>query len=284
MNRCFSFRLYLTIAAASVFLISALCFVASDSLAGAGQGQDRILNKRSWPNEPVKIKLVKTKRGAVKLGEKFSDGDDWFKGLRLTIQNVSAKPIAYLSVELGFLRPENETGFPLGYTIQYGRHSPRYLGRESEVVVSKEYRPIPPGGLVDITISDQDYDIIKSSLAQAGFVAGVKTIDAILGEVIFDDGSSWKRSKSSHHTSKLSLLKAPAVITLAGGRSSRGPAWTQTMLGLRLIETAMAPSITGQSCSGTSRHSHSHRRELGEMVSWRSLSMTKRRMAAMVTA
>jgi hypothetical protein len=159
----------------------------------------------------VKIKLVKTKRGAVKLGEKFSDGDDWFKGLRLTIQNLSAKPIAYLSVELLFLRPEEETGLPLGHTIEYGRHSPRYIGRESEVVVSKEYRPIPPGGLVDITISDQDYDIITSSLAQAGFVAGVKTLDVILGEVIFDDGSSWKRSKSSHHRSKLSLLNAPTV-------------------------------------------------------------------------
>src|SRR5882724_7468785 len=104
MNRDFSFRLYLTIAAASVFFISVLCFVASDSFAVTGQGQDRILNKRSWPNEPVKIKL----------GEKFSDDDDWFKGLKLTIQNISAKPIAYLSVNLGFLRPENETGLPLG--------------------------------------------------------------------------------------------------------------------------------------------------------------------------
>lgn len=211
MNKDFRFRSYIAIVAASVFLITILCFVASDSFARAGQGQDRILNKRSWSNEPVKIKLVKTKRGAVKLGEKFSDGDDWFKGLRLTIQNLSAKPIAYLSVELLFLRPEEETGLPLGHTIEYGRHSPRYIGRESEVVVSKEYRPIPPGGLVDITISDQDYDIITSSLAQAGFVAGVKTLDVILGEVIFDDGSSWKRSKSSHHRSKLSLLNAPTV-------------------------------------------------------------------------
>ena len=72
MNRDFSFRLYLTIAAASVFFISVLCLVASDSFAVTGQGQDRILNKRFWPNEPVKIKLVKTKRGEVKLGEKLA--------------------------------------------------------------------------------------------------------------------------------------------------------------------------------------------------------------------
>ena len=211
MKQNFGLRSYVAILAGFVVLTFALHFVTSDSFAHPGQGQERILNKRSWPNEPVKIKLVKTKRGAVKLGEKFSEGDDWFKGLRLTIQNVSAKPIAYLSVNLGFLRPENETGLPLSYTIQYGRHSPRYVGRESEVVVSKEYRPIPPGGLVDITISDQDYDTIKSSLETAGFVAGVKAIDVILGEVIFDDGSSWQTSKSSHHTSKLSLLNAPAV-------------------------------------------------------------------------
>ena len=64
------------------------------------QNQDRILKQRSWPNEPVKIKLVTSKKGAIKLGETFSDDDDWFRGLTLKIENKSDKAITYIALSV----------------------------------------------------------------------------------------------------------------------------------------------------------------------------------------
>ena len=77
------------------------------SVATAGQRKpERTLKKLSWANEPIVVKLVKTERGSIKLGEKFADDyDDWYKGLTLTIENKSSKAIAHIAMRLIFRRP-----------------------------------------------------------------------------------------------------------------------------------------------------------------------------------
>src|SRR6266545_6936218 len=137
----------------------------------ASQQEDRQLNKRSWRDEPVLIKFVRTKKGIVKLDEKFADGDDWFQGLTLRMDNRSAKIITYIEVSLIFRRPLGETGLPLAYSIKYNFASPRVLGKESEVTVAITRPPVQPGQFADVTISDQQYDSIRSLLRQAGYSA-----------------------------------------------------------------------------------------------------------------
>lgn len=193
----------MALVAAFIFLLSVLCFAGRNSVATAGPGQDRILKKRSWSNEPVAIKLVKTKKGSVKLGEKFSDGDDWFEGLMLRIENISDKPIIFITVNLRFLRPANETGLPFTHIMQYGQRAPTV---KLEAVVSDRYAAILPGRFVDLSVSKQDYDAIKSSLAQLGFSAGIQRIDVTLGSVIFDDGTHWQTVELRTDRSKSRLL------------------------------------------------------------------------------
>ena len=164
------------------------------------QNQDRILKQRSWPNEPVKIKLVTSKKGAIKLGETFSDDDDWFRGLTLKIENKSDKAITYIALSLMFKRPDGETGRPLAYSIRYNQRSARFIGKESEVTVSTQYPPIQPGEFADVKTFEQDFNSIKSLLLQAGYVGGIKAIDIVLEEVIFGDGSGWPGIKRNSRT------------------------------------------------------------------------------------
>jgi hypothetical protein len=66
----------------------------------SAQVQERMVDKSSWRNEPVKVVKLKTKVKVVKLGEKFPEGDDWLYGLAVRVQNVSDKPIARIEFEL----------------------------------------------------------------------------------------------------------------------------------------------------------------------------------------
>ena len=203
------------VALATVILISIVALSTTrfgKSTPTSAQGEDRLLNKRSWRDEAVAIKLVKTKKGSVKFGEKFADGDDWFQGLTFKLENRSGKAITYIALGLIFRRLLGDTGRPLAYSIRYNLRSPRFLGRESEVSVSNEHPPIQPGESGDVTISGQDYDSIRSLLLQAGYNDSVKTIDIVLEEVIFADGSSWPKRNRSPTAPLRDLHSSLAVI------------------------------------------------------------------------
>lgn len=63
----------------------------------AGQGKERTLILKDDFNPPTKIKALKAKGKAIKPGQKFLAGDDWFEGLTASIVNDTGKAI--LSVQ-----------------------------------------------------------------------------------------------------------------------------------------------------------------------------------------
>src|SRR2546423_15144340 len=88
----------------------------------AAQKEDRLLKKLSWKNEPVKVIGAKIKGREIKLGEQFTDDDDWLRGFKIKILNVSDKQITFVNLRLDFPIPEGfAIDVPSSYEFGYGR-------------------------------------------------------------------------------------------------------------------------------------------------------------------
>ena len=101
-----------------VSLVFTLRLVDSGAVA---QHQERIVVRKPWPVEPVKVVAVKTKnKGEVEIGREFEEEDDWLDGLTLTIANNYDKTVTALTIEMVFRRELGDTRSPLAYPIHFG--------------------------------------------------------------------------------------------------------------------------------------------------------------------
>jgi hypothetical protein len=158
------------------------------SVGVAQQEKERVITNQQKRNDPVKVTLVKTKKGIVKAGKGFAGDDEWFKGLTIRLGNFSGKTITYISIELSFPRDETQKQKPpLSYPISYGR----IYTDLNDPSLTDEFRPIPAGDIISITLSDTHYGSIKSTLAQIEYPTSIKKIRLRVEEVQFEDGMVW---------------------------------------------------------------------------------------------
>lgn len=112
-------------------------------LKAAAQEAERVVEKTSRRPTPLKIRVVKTKKGEVMLGKKFVDSDeDWFKGLSIVLENVSDKTVTYVGVGLLFPRQPGDEGKPppvLGFALRRTSRSAR-VGRRQDAAASTKAR------------------------------------------------------------------------------------------------------------------------------------------------
>ena len=156
----------------------------------------RIIKKQKHPNEPARIIALKTKQGIIEVGEEtvvkkiLTNDDDWLKGLSLKVSNTSDKSINFVSVRLTFVRQKDDAASdeaPLMHSITYGRN-PFHLKDLSLANQNK----IPSGGFLDVSLSDDTYEVIKRVLKKLGYPASIKQIDLLVEVVGFDDGTVWE--------------------------------------------------------------------------------------------
>ncbi|MDT4895696.1 MAG: hypothetical protein QOH25_773 [Acidobacteriota bacterium] len=171
-------------------IIVALLLVATSTIGLMHQRQERIIEKQSFSNEPVKITAVKTKKGAVKVGEKFNDESDWFKGLKVIVENVSDKPVTYIRVGLLFPRPNNNgttQEYPYGESLDYGVDPFSPEGSE----ISNQAKAIAPGKSIELVMPDEVYSGTKALLKELEFPESIKRIELTVETVGFEDGTAW---------------------------------------------------------------------------------------------
>lgn len=182
-----SFRFLLT----AVFSGAVALLLTAASTPGiAPQEQDRMIEKQSFSNEPVKIIIVRTKKDMVKPGEKFKDETDWLKGLKITVENTSDKPVTYVRVGLSFPRPENhETSKekPYGESLEYGVNPFASEGVE----VFNQVQAIAPGKHIELTMPDESYAGTKALLKELKFPEHIKRVIILVETVGFEDGTAW---------------------------------------------------------------------------------------------
>lgn len=179
----------------------------------AQQEQYRIIEKHSFANEPIKITLVKTKKGVVKLGEKFSSvDDDWFKGLTIRVENSSNKHVNYISILIVIKRPQDQElagQAPFGEALRYGVSPFQSQGSAP----LKPAENIAPGGSIELALSDQSFEDNKAILKRFKFPDSVSHIELSVQEIGFEDGTVWSAGelwrRDSDNPDKLIPLSQP---------------------------------------------------------------------------
>ncbi|MFZ0062723.1 MAG: hypothetical protein WAL47_11860, partial [Pyrinomonadaceae bacterium] len=149
------------------------------------QQRDRIVVKKPWPLEPVKVAAVKTKnKGTVELGKLFSEDDDWLDGLTISVANNYDKTVTSLTVDIIFGMEPGDRRPPFASSLRFGP-SPNiqaYLNRDPNKVVKV-------GQTLELQLRREKYQFIKSALERLGYPSNIKRVELVIREVGFEDGS-----------------------------------------------------------------------------------------------
>lgn len=164
------------------WLISAILFV---STIGFAQGQPRKIDKMSWRTEPLKILKTKTKGRQIEIGKNFDEGDDWLKGLVVTVQNISDKAIARIVLDLTFPRLEGPSTEIPTYTIRM------MFGLEPTDDGAETLKLVQPNETVDVKLLEVNLPFIAEDLKQLGYPEQINRARISIGSVTFSDGTMW---------------------------------------------------------------------------------------------
>jgi hypothetical protein len=150
--------------------------------------QDRVIVKKSDFDPPVKIVVMKTRKGEIESGKPYHDNDDWLQGLTVRLENNSGKNLTYISVEVFLRRPDNQAHeVPGVWTLEYGENPFRHTTGEP---IPPRVKPIEDGESFEITLSDHDFDRLKTFLRDTNYPE-LKRIEVRVSVIGFSDGTAW---------------------------------------------------------------------------------------------
>lgn len=155
----------------------------TDSRANTQQ-PDRIVVRKPWPVEPVKVVSVKTKNKTnVEIGRPFVEDDDWLEGFTIIVINNYDKTVTSLTVDMIFRREPGDIRPPLARPLHLGPSplTPEYKDRDPNKVVKV-------GKTIELSLSAEDYTTLNGDLKETGYTK-IKRVDLVVREVGFEDGS-----------------------------------------------------------------------------------------------
>ena len=155
-----------------------------DSRANSQQ-PDRIVVRKPWPVEPVKVVAVKTKNKAnVEIGEAFVEDDDWLDGFKVKVVNNYHKTVTVMTISMVFRRDPGDIRPPLGWELHFGPSAmtPEYKDRDPNKVVKA-------GETVELGVSPEDYRLLKATFEETGYPTKITRVELVVREVGFEDGS-----------------------------------------------------------------------------------------------
>lgn len=157
--------------------------------------RNRVLEKAFQPEEPVEI--VETQIGvpssgrrAIKFNEKMLAGNDWLKGLTVTVRNNSTKRIIYLSVELDVLK-NDQSPDTVSIELIYGR----IPGLPDQPDPLPAVNPVAVGEDIKLTLSDEHYDVFKNLLKRVRGTSSFEKLTVRVGTIVFEDETMWRNGQ-----------------------------------------------------------------------------------------
>jgi hypothetical protein len=177
------------IALVLVVLASALLLLAksrpgSTTISAQAQGHNRVVTRKPWRVEPLKIVSAKTKKEKIDIGKPFDGEDDWLDGFTVTVANNSQKTVTAVVVDMVFRRDRGESKPPLAWSLNFGPDplSPKYLQRDPN-------RTIKVGETADLELDSENFKWLTRFLKQNDFPVSVNRVELIIAAVGFEDGS-----------------------------------------------------------------------------------------------
>jgi hypothetical protein len=129
---------------------------------------------------------VKVGEQAIQFDNTFVADEDWLRGSKFKLKNISGKSIVYLEIEL-WIPASVTNGRPLIVPIRYGQMPSASSG--SSVATAPD--SVLDGNEVELSVSDKIYTNAKQVLANRGSNS-ISDVEVRIGMVIFDDGTAWR--------------------------------------------------------------------------------------------
>lgn len=149
------------------------------------QQPDRIVVRKPWPVEPVKVVAVKTKNKVnVEIGKAFVEDDDWLDGFTVKVVNNYHKIVTVMTISMVFRREPGDIRPPFAWNLHFGPSAmtPEYKDRDPNKVVKA-------GETLELGVSPEDYKLIKAAFEETGYPTKIKRVELVVREVGFEDGS-----------------------------------------------------------------------------------------------
>ena len=129
--------------------------------------------------EAVEIAGFTVGGSPVTLGEPFAADDEWLKGLRVRLRNISGQAIS--AAQMTFVLPESRRGEEalIGFTLRHGAARPS----------SRE--PIRPGEEFELSLGGEDYERLRARVAERRDAAILNRLFITVTSVRFADGTNW---------------------------------------------------------------------------------------------
>ena len=180
----YGFRQDLELRKGDVTSISDRLAVLKSQMGMESRGVKRI-GKTPTINEVLRIDKVEVRGKTTQFNEAFEAGDDWMRGVVVTLTNISEKRIVSFIFDANF--PETTaTGNRMATNITYGR----IPGLPTAVKIAE--RPaIEPGASVQISYTGEDFEKLVRFLKQRHPLDQLSRVEIGVGNVYFDDGTAW---------------------------------------------------------------------------------------------
>jgi hypothetical protein len=149
------------------------------SMAASAQTQERTIN------EPLQITKLEVGGKEVKFNRGFNaEGDDWFRGLAVSVKNTSSRTIHFIDLGLTF---ESSGGgdMPSEDHLLYGCQPPP-SGADAPQC---DQPPLKPNEVATLIL--QSYEETRTFLNATGKPQNINGFELSIGEVIFADGRMW---------------------------------------------------------------------------------------------
>jgi len=168
------------------FFIASLIICISSSVIIFAQTQERTIKLVKWRNEPLEIKKLEVSGKEVSFNQPFNaEGNDWFRGLTVTVKNVSNQTIHF--IDLGLIFYSSEAGIiPSRDHLLYGCQPP--LSGEANALKC-DRPPLKPNETATLTL--QDYESTRKFLDETKKPQIINEFELTIGEVMFADRRMW---------------------------------------------------------------------------------------------
>ncbi len=146
------------------------------------QSEKKTIKLARTINPQLKITEVKVGQQERKFNESFDAESDWVKHLSLNLENISGKPIVYLTVNVNF--PETRlTGNMMSYPMTFGQ-------RPGSKIKNREPMVLKPDETLQVSLEKEKEKIYK-------FINGrqpielIQTVELEIGFIVFEDKTAW---------------------------------------------------------------------------------------------
>lgn len=152
------------------------------------QHRERKISKKGG-RAPVKVSNIRAKGKVVAVNKPFVDSDDWLKELTIELANASGKTVTFVMVQLFFPQPDRSLKQPgAAVFMEYGDNPFNY--ESAAAMPALRVKPLLPGDVLELTLSDAKYDTIKPLLETAK-IPHNESVEVRVSAIGFSDGTAW---------------------------------------------------------------------------------------------